>query len=311
MNTKLNRMNTKLNPIKRLLGTLLVVLALSPASSRAWAGEIAIKNGENLAFMGDSITASGYSNLGGYVNLVILGLEANGVKAAAVPAGVGGNKSPQMLDRLDKDVISKKPQWMTLSCGVNDVWHGANGVPLDEYQTNIGAILDKCKQAGIKVMILTPTMIGENPPDNDNNKKLAQYIDFLRATAQDRNLLLADLHADMQEAVEARAAATGVKPGWLLTIDGVHMNPIGDEMMASGVLKAFGLDETQMQKARDAWAKLPVVTSVNTNIPISMQQFLKLSELAGKQGKPVGGFLGPELSKELDELIKKHERIMQ
>ncbi len=28
-----------------------------------------------------------------------------------------------MLARLDEAVISKKPQWMTLSCGVNDVWH--------------------------------------------------------------------------------------------------------------------------------------------------------------------------------------------
>jgi hypothetical protein len=28
-----------------------------------------------------------------------------------------------LLARLDAEVISKKPQWMTLSCGVNDVWH--------------------------------------------------------------------------------------------------------------------------------------------------------------------------------------------
>ena len=71
-----------------------------------------------------------------------------------------------MLARLDKDVISKKPQWMTLSCGVNDVWHFKlklgkrtfQGVGLEDYKKNIRAIVDKAQAAGIKVMILTSTM---------------------------------------------------------------------------------------------------------------------------------------------------------
>ena len=237
------------------------------------------------------------------MSLVILGLQANGLKVTAVPAGVSGNCSNQMLARLENDVISKKPQWMTLSCGVNDVWHGVTGVPLGDYKTNITAILDKCKQAGIKVMILTATMINEEA--NDNNKKLADYNEFLRVKAKERNLLLADLNADMQEAVKARAAATGLKPGRLLTVDGVHMNPIGDEIMATCVLKAFGLNTTQLQKARDAWDKLPIVTSVKVNISLSMQEFLQLSELADKQGKSVDVLLEPEFNKELNTVIKK------
>lgn len=92
--------------------------------------EIAVKSGEKIAFLGDSITAGGWSSPAGYVRLVIAGLAANGVTAEAVPAGISGHKSNQMLARLEKDVLSKKPQWMTLSCGVNDVWHGPNGVPL-------------------------------------------------------------------------------------------------------------------------------------------------------------------------------------
>jgi len=281
---------------------LLCSLALACTASLSRAAEIPVKSGERVAFMGDSITQGGFGNPGGYVRLVMLGLEANGVKAGVVPAGVSGHKSNQMLARLETDVLSKKAQWMTLSCGVNDVWHGANGVPLEAYKSNINAILDKCQQAGVKVMILTSTMIGETP--GDNNTKLVVYNDFLRAAAKERHLLLADLNADMQQAVAARAAATGAKPGWLLTMDGVHMNPVGDEMMAAGVLKAFGLDDSQMQKAREAWATLRSVTTVNISVSLSMQQFQQLSLIAGKQGKSVGALLGPELNKELDAVIK-------
>jgi len=48
-----------------------------------------------------------------------------------------------MLARVDNDVIAKKPDWMKLNCGVNDVRHGTKGVPLDEYQKNITEIVIK------------------------------------------------------------------------------------------------------------------------------------------------------------------------
>lgn len=83
-------------------------------------------------------------------------------RATVIPARISGHKSNQMLDRLDKDVLAKKPDWMTLSCGVNDVWHGTNGVPVDAYQKNITTIVDRAQSTGIRVMILTATMIREN-----------------------------------------------------------------------------------------------------------------------------------------------------
>jgi lysophospholipase L1-like esterase len=195
--------------------------------------------------MGDSITEGGVGP-DGYVTLVIRGLGTNGVKATAIPAGISGHKSNDMLGRLERDVLSKKPDWMTLSCGVNDVWHGANGVPLDKYKENITKIVEQAQAAGIKVMLLTSTMIGEDQP-NENNQKLLAYNEFLRTLAKDKKCLLADLNADMQAAI---AAAGPDKKGNLLTGDGVHMNPAGNVMMASGVLKAFGLSAEQIAKAQ-------------------------------------------------------------
>ena len=229
-----------------------LALAAVFLTGMAWvrAGEIPVKSGEKIAFLGDSITQGGVGPQG-YVTLTIKGLESAGVKATAIPAGISGHKSNDMLARLDRDVISKKPDWMTLSCGVNDVWHGAKGVSLDDYKKNITQIVEKCQAANIKVMILTSTMIGEDQP-NANNQKLVAYNDFLRSLAKEKKCLLADLNAEMQAAIKA---AGPDKKGNLLTGDGVHMNPAGNQMMAAGVLKGFGLSAEQLEAAKKSWAE--------------------------------------------------------
>ena len=141
---------------------------------------------------------------------------------------------------------------MTLSCGVNDVWL-AKGVPLERYKVNITKIVEQVQAANIKLMILTATMKGEDQ-SNANNQRMVGYNEFLRTLAREKKCLLADLNAEMQAAIAKAGADPKVK---VLTRDGVHMNPAGNEMMAAGVLKGFGLDEAQIEKARKVWAAEP------------------------------------------------------
>ncbi|MFZ2278013.1 MAG: GDSL-type esterase/lipase family protein [Prosthecobacter sp.] len=247
---------------------LLPVLAAALLVPNLGKAEIAVKSGEKIAFLGDSITAGGWGNPAGYVRLVISGLEANGVKAEAIPAGVGGHKSDQMLARLDNDVLSKKPQWMTLSCGVNDVWHGPRGVPLDDamaksgtyddkvstrgtYKKNITAIIDQAQAAGVKPVMLTATVIQENL-DSKENGLLAPYNAFLRELAKEKKIPLADLNAMFQERIKAENKPS-VK---VLTSDGVHMNVEGNKLMAVGVLQALGLNADELDKAKASWPPL-------------------------------------------------------
>lgn len=247
-------------------------LAVAPLLSAG----ILVKSGESVAFLGDSITAQGASAPSGYVRLVESGLAAQGVKITVIPAGVSGHKSNQMLARLENDVLNKKPDWMTLSCGVNDVWHGEKGVPLDAYKTNITAILDRCEKAGVKVVILTATQI-KLPVTNAENTKLEAYNAFLRETAQARNLPLADLNAAM--------AADQAANNRVLTTDGVHMNLFGNLMMAKGVLSAFGLDDKQVASAYDSWAKVPDLYQSPARVKLSLKEFAALETVAAKQNK--------------------------
>jgi lysophospholipase L1-like esterase len=270
---------------------LSLALALVAASAIARGGDILVRDGQSVAFLGDSITAAGWDSPTGYVKLIASGLQTNGVKIVPIPAGVSGNKSNDMLNRLDADVLKKKPDWLTVSCGVNDVWHGASGIPLEQYKQNMTQLVDRAQAAGVKVMILTATMIGEDAP-NENNTKLAGYNEFLRQLAAEKHCPLADLNSDMQAAVKELVAA-GYRPGHLLTQDGVHMNPRGNVMMATGVLRAFGLDDAQIAKAREAWLDMPhgwsgnVTYSFTATKELTLREYLKLAQQTPKDNPGV------------------------
>lgn len=253
------------------LAAVVVAISLFNTFTSTGFAQIAVKSGERVAFLGDSITQQGWSNAAGYVKLIVAAFDANGIKVEPIPAGISGHKSNDMLARLDRDVLSKKPHWMTLSCGVNDVWHGAKGVPLNDaqaaaqtyqrrnemepekgtYEKNITQIVDKAMHAGVQVVILTSTPIKEDL-GNEENKKLAPYNDFLRKLAKEKHLPLADLNAMFQERIKV---ANQPKKN-VFTVDGVHMNAEGNKIMATGVLQAFGFDATQLKKAEAAWGTL-------------------------------------------------------
>jgi lysophospholipase L1-like esterase len=275
--------------------------------------ESALKSGDRIAFLGDSITEQGWNQPGGYVRLVMAGLEVNGIKATAVPAGVSGNKSPQMLQRLSRDVLAKKPTWLTVSCGVNDVWHGARGVSLEAYRTNIATLLSLAQSNGVKAMVMTATPIGE-VLENPNNQRLALYNDFLRSYAREQGFALADVSQACQAELRTRQATNS--QGNLLTVDGVHMNFDGNRVMAASLLRAFGLEEAQVQQAIAAWNKIPGTVQrtvafktggpdeLPATIRVSGQQWEKLLAAAGEKGWPIENYLRELVNEEGWTFIK-------
>ena len=80
------------------------------------AAECQIKNNSNVAFLGDSITRQGQQRSAGYVNLFIRVLAQNKINVTPIKAGISGHKSNQMLERLERDVISKKANFLFVSC---------------------------------------------------------------------------------------------------------------------------------------------------------------------------------------------------
>jgi lysophospholipase L1-like esterase len=277
--------------MRKLMVSLFMLWACAAQSS---AGELILKTGSRLAFLGDSITAAG-AGPSGYARLVVLGLEANGVKVEPIYSGVGGNKSSDMLARVDRDVLTKKPHMMTLSCGGNDVWFG---IPLEQYRANITALVDKVQAAGVKPVLLTWTVFYEDP-DHELNQALSAYNEFLRTLAKERSLPLADLNSQMHAALKKAKASNAPKHNRFnyFTIDGRHMAPQGDQIMAEGILRTFGMDDAQIAKAKAAWLEIPNAVSIQVTRKISLKHYQRLGEVAAKENLSIEELLEKDPSK--------------
>jgi len=268
----------------RLIIACVVAITLSfHTSGQTPTTNLLVKDGQTVAFMGDSITGMGWGVSGGFVHLVVDGLAANGVKITPIPAGVGGNRSVEMLKRVDADVISKKPDWLLLSCGVNDVW--SRTIDLDTFKKNMTEIVDKVQAAGIKVMILPPTPIYEGSK-NEFNDKLGGYVDFMKQLAKERNLPCADIHQAWLDYIAAQAQPDN---GNLVTVDGVHPNPDGHLLFAKTILSAFGATPDQLATAEKAWHAAPVNGAVlndfgfHSPIPVTADELAALNKMAADQ----------------------------
>lgn len=218
-----------------------------------------IKNGERIAFLGDSITAGGAGH-GGYCRMVVHGLKSKGIRTTPIFAGIPGNTSADMLERLESDVLKHKTDWVILAAGVNDVWHGdptvkigvfqpkpGMGVKLPDYRKNVTTIVDRCVKAGAKVILTTITPIREEP-DFKLNLTARDYNAFLRQLATDRNLPLADLN---------RAMFSEIAKGARLTSDGVHPLESGHRVMAKGLLETIGYTGSEASELEAKWKNAP------------------------------------------------------
>ena len=117
---------------------------------------------------------------------------------------------------------------------------------LKQYTDNVTKLVKDAQQAGIRVVLCTPTIIGEDA-EAEGNRRLALYCDAIRKIAADKQCLLADLHPLFLEALKQRPADA---KGNQLTTDGVHMAAAGDRLMAEGILKALGVPPAKMDAGK-------------------------------------------------------------
>ena len=222
-------------------------LALPSDGQGHFGGGTPLQGVHRIVCLGDSITQFG-DGPRGYVGLLRGYLTKiyppNGIEV--VNAGISGNTSNDELGRYDRDVIQKKPDLLTISVGVNDVWHGfdsthpqgggPNGVPLALYRTNVETMVTTAQKAGTVVVILAPTVIMEDLND-PRNLLLADYILALRDVARRHKCLFVDLQQPFQTYLDLDRTTGSTDK--LLTVDGVHMNDWGNRFMAATILTAL------------------------------------------------------------------------
>ena len=203
------------------------------------AAAIELKPGDRIVFLGDSITQAGDAP-GGYVDLVRKQLANDGRDVTVIGAGISGNKVPNLEARLDADVIAKKPTLTVIYIGINDVWHSQNGAgtPRDVYEAGLRNLVGRLNDAGSKVLLCTPSVIGEKPNrTNPLDGMLDEYCAISRRVAEDTGTPLLDLREAFMTALKEKNPE--MKEKGIFTPDGVHLNDAGNRFVADQMLLAL------------------------------------------------------------------------
>lgn len=210
-----------------------------------------------IVCVGDSITQQGESPAG-YVWLIRHNLQLIFPNQSfdVLNAGISGNRSNDMLDRFERDVLSHNPDLVLISVGVNDVWHGFSeghpqgdgpgGIPLADYRQNVAAMIDRTVAKHAKAVLLLATPIGEDLGNAENLKAVA-YNNTLRDLAVTKSATVIDLQTPFRKLIDSYRTTTGNTQNFL-TVDGVHMNAQGNQVMAQAVLTALGVADSDRRR---------------------------------------------------------------
>ena len=194
---------------------------------------------KKVIFFGDSITQAGVSP-NGYITKLGQILEKTGQKDnfELIGAGIGGNKVYDLYLRLEDDVLAKKPDLVIIYIGVNDVWHkktSGTGTDADKFEKFYQAIINKLKANNISVVLATPAAIGERTDfSNDSDGDMNQYSNIIRNIAQKNSLKVCDLRKLFLD-YNLKNNPENKEKG-ILTTDRVHLNELGNQMVAEAML---------------------------------------------------------------------------
>jgi lysophospholipase L1-like esterase len=223
---------------------LVLTATLSVAIFASLAAEdFALRDGDIVAFLGDSITAArGYTKIVEHYTLMRFPER----RVRFFNAGKGGDTASGAVSRLEGDVFSKGATVVTVAFGVNDIGWGmkANAESRQRYLDGISNIVTQCLARKVRVFICSPAITAE-APDKAETGFLQRMTDDGMALAKSLGAEVIDLQRGMRavqrRVVEANSRETDSKTQTRLHVeDGVHLNDLGQLAMAFAMLKGLG-----------------------------------------------------------------------
>jgi lysophospholipase L1-like esterase len=146
----------------------------------------------------------------------------------------GGHTVPDLLQRVDRDVIDRKPTIVVIQIGCND----ARRIPRETFENGLNELIDKLQHAGIQVIQCSLTSVGEkHDGTNQDDPKLEEFAAVQRRVAQAQKIPLNDLRKAFVAYWKAHNHDN--KPSGVLTYDGNHFNQNGHDFVAEQMLAKF------------------------------------------------------------------------
>ena len=202
-----------------------------------------------IVFLGDSITQQAEDFEYGFISLIKQNLVQD--KFELVGKGIGGNKVSDLLTRYKLDVIDLNPDIVFIYIGINDVWHKydfGTGSDIDLYEKGLRTIISDIKSLGSKIVLCTPTVIGENTGDfvlgnqfkdvetmEKMNGDLHTFSEVVRKLSNEYETELLDLRKIFMDYLAENNINNDA--AGILTTDGVHLNEQGNKLIADQMIK--------------------------------------------------------------------------
>ena len=192
-----------------------------------------------ILFFGDSITDAGRrddpAGLGdGYVRIIAEHFADARPDLAVVNRGISGNRTGDLIARLDADCIDEAPDVVSILIGINDVWRrydDGDATSAEQFEANLRTILTAIRErTSAAIVILEPFLLAATDklrfredldPKIEIERRLADEFGAIFVPVDD---VLAQ-HAT-QRSPEAIAG------------DGIHPTPAGHRILADTWLDA-------------------------------------------------------------------------
>ncbi|MBR5285651.1 MAG: SGNH/GDSL hydrolase family protein [Clostridia bacterium] len=191
-----------------------------------------------ILFQGDSVTDCNRkyddpNDLGqGYVVYTVEAIKNSfpNVYFEFINRGISGNRTENLLDRVEKDLIDLNPDIVTILIGVNDTWHRYMidlETTIESFRSNYETVLRRIKnETKAKIIMLEPFILYNMGKDN-MRADLNEKIDVIRQLAME----YADAFIPL-DGIFVAANASGVN-NVDLSPDGVHPDTAGKKLIAN------------------------------------------------------------------------------
>lgn len=133
--------------------------------------------------------------------LLLIGIDNSA--AQVINAGVGGNSTFNLLARLEKDVLSEKPDLVVLMIGTNDMLNSKKMISYKIYRKNLKKLVREIKKSGSKILLMSSPrvdsiylferhdkMLFKEAP----NKKIDKTREIVSKIAQKNRLYFLDVY---------------------------------------------------------------------------------------------------------------------
>lgn len=165
-----------------------------------------------------------------------------------INAGISGHTTVNGLARLERDVLSHRPDLVTIMFGLNDMTR----VPLEAYRSNLKEMITRCRAIGAEVVLATPNNVIDS--EGRPTAKLVEYCDAMRAVGREERVPVSDVYREL-DAVRACDPLA-----WrLLLSDAIHPNMDGHKRLASALVQTMSGERVEFANVGPAQPPLAQV----------------------------------------------------